>query len=84
MMYETCIGKYRFKDGPRGVTLVSWVPHVIKLSSRSSQHFEPLTCDDDARKRTEEGEGYSGIPVCREFPNENPNIYDSLAYSTLE
>ncbi|KAI5754436.1 hypothetical protein M8J77_008608 [Diaphorina citri] len=40
--------------------------------------------DDDARKRTEEGEGYSGIPVCREFPNENPNIYDSLAYSTLE
>ncbi|KAI5729078.1 hypothetical protein M8J77_025026 [Diaphorina citri] len=40
--------------------------------------------DDDARKRTEEGEGYSGIPVCREFPNENPNISDSLAYSTLE
>ncbi|KAI5747370.1 hypothetical protein M8J77_013970 [Diaphorina citri] len=39
--------------------------------------------DDDARKRTEEGEGYSGIPVCREFPNENPNIIDSLAYSTL-
>ncbi|KAI5746329.1 hypothetical protein M8J77_002444 [Diaphorina citri] len=43
----------------------------------------PLTrLDDDARKRTEEGEGYSGIPVCREFPNENPNISDSLAYST--
>ncbi|KAI5725171.1 hypothetical protein M8J77_012060 [Diaphorina citri] len=43
-----------------------------------------LDDDDDARKRTEEGEGYSGIPVCREFPNENPNISDSLAYSTLE